>query len=245
MLILVIVTISFAMNGGLFQKAKEGTEKTQVEILKEQAEVAKAEAYAEYVQNGETYNAGTVATAIAREVGGTASGNYVTVVTSAGIYYIIVGNDTNITVTTVEPIVAEGFPDEYFSRCYKRLDGLYTFTFINNGGNITAYAIDVEYDNAIDKTRTVEKVTYSSMIETLDATGIEYNLELSNTDAEVFAETTNEPDEGEFFVFYDNYTKFAAVFYYIDEDEGEEYAGIDDRYALQPADFLDISEIIN
>ena len=107
MLILVAVTISVALNGGLFERGRTASEKTQQEALREQAEVAKTNLYANHVQN-ETevaYDKNTVAAAIAEEVGGTVSGNIVTVVTTKGTYYVVVADNTNITITDIEPTV--------------------------------------------------------------------------------------------------------------------------------------------
>ena len=51
MLILVAVTISVALNGGLFTTAKEASVETKVAEVKEAVALAKAEALAEYYKN--------------------------------------------------------------------------------------------------------------------------------------------------------------------------------------------------
>lgn len=54
MLILVAVTISVALNGGLFTKAREARDKTVEEQLKEAATVTKAELLTEYYADDKT-----------------------------------------------------------------------------------------------------------------------------------------------------------------------------------------------
>lgn len=54
MLILVAVTISVALNGGLFTKAKDARDKTVEEQLKEAATVTKAELLTEYYADDKT-----------------------------------------------------------------------------------------------------------------------------------------------------------------------------------------------
>ena len=61
MLILVAVTISIALNGGIFQKAREASEETLKAQLKEAVTLAKADALMAYYSNGATSNAETAA----------------------------------------------------------------------------------------------------------------------------------------------------------------------------------------
>ena len=103
MLILVGVTINVALSGGLIEKATTASNQTQIEVLKEKAELAKANAYAESIKNETTLNANSVAVAIAEELEGTATENYVTVETTKGTYYIVVSNDLKLSVTETQP----------------------------------------------------------------------------------------------------------------------------------------------
>ena len=61
MLILVAVTISVALQGGLFQKARDAATGTKQAQLKEAATLAKAEVMADYFDTGATVNASTFA----------------------------------------------------------------------------------------------------------------------------------------------------------------------------------------